>query len=145
MKEAVIKIIDRHVSDDEEYSCELTTNGFLEYGANGYTVTYFETDEELKGSKTVLKVSGNTIVMTRSGKYNTELIIEKEKRRSCFYETPYGELMMGVYTKNISSKMNENGGKLCFSYTIDFNNDLASENDLTVEVAVKSDDVPKEV
>jgi oxalate decarboxylase/phosphoglucose isomerase-like protein (cupin superfamily) len=37
--------------------------------------------------------------------------------------------------------MNENGGTLRFSYTIDFNNDLASENDLTVEVAVKNQEV----
>ena len=76
--------------------------------------------------------------MTRTGKYNTELIIEKDRRHTCFYETPYGELMMGVYTKNMFTDMNENGGTLRFSYTIDFNNDLASENDLTVSVNVKN-------
>ena len=137
MKDAVVKITDRHLQDGEEYTCELTTSGSLDFSENGFTVVYHETDEELKGCKTELKYANGVIVMTRSGKYNTELIIEKDRRHSCFYATPYGELMMGVYTKNMFTDMNENGGTLRFSYTIDFNNDLASENDLTVSVAVK--------
>jgi uncharacterized beta-barrel protein YwiB (DUF1934 family) len=137
MKDAVVKITDRHLQDGEEYTCELTTSGSLDFRPDGFTVVYHETDEELKGCKTELKYENGIIVMTRSGKYNTELIIEKDRRHSCFYATPYGELMMGVYTKNMFTDMNENGGTLRFSYTIDFNNDLASENDLTVSVAVK--------
>ena len=137
MKDAVVKITDRHLQDGEEYTCELATSGSLDFQPDGFTVVYNETDEELKGCKTELKYSNGVIVMTRSGKYNTELIIEKDRRHSCFYATPYGELMMGVYTKNMFTDMNENGGTLRFSYTIDFNNDLASENDLTVSVAVK--------
>lgn len=137
MKDAVVKITDRHLQDGEEYTCELTTSGSLDFRPDGFTVVYNETDEELKGCTTTLKYENGTIVMTRSGKYNTELIIEKDRRHTCFYATPYGELMMGVYTKNMFTDMNENGGTLRFSYTIDFNNDLASENDLTVTVAVK--------
>ncbi len=138
MKEAIIKITDRHIQEGEELSAELTTSGTLEFRPDGFTVTYVETDEELKGCTTVLNYRDGAIVMTRTGKYNTELIIEKDRRHTCFYQTPFGELMMGVYTKNIFTDMTENGGSLRFSYTIDFNNDLASENDLDVSVAVKN-------
>jgi uncharacterized beta-barrel protein YwiB (DUF1934 family) len=72
---------------------------------------------------------------------NAVVIIEKDRRHTCFYQTPFGELMMGVYTKNIFTDMNENGGTLRFSYTIDFNNDLASENDLDISVAVKNQEL----
>lgn len=138
MKEAIIKITDRHIQEGEELSAELTTNGSLDFRPDGFTVTYVETDEELKGCTTVLNYRDGAIVMTRTGKYNTELIIEKDRRHTCFYQTPFGELMMGVYTKNIFTDMSENGGSLRFSYTIDFNNDLASENDLDISVAVKN-------
>ena len=141
MKEAIIKITDRHIQEGEELSAELTTNGSLDFRPDGFTVTYVETDEELKGCTTVLNYRDGAIVMTRTGKYNTELIIEKDRRHTCFYQTPLGELMMGVYTKNIFTDMNENGGSLRFSYTIDFNNDLASENDLDISVAVKNQEV----
>ena len=141
MKEAIIKITDRHIQEGEELSAELTTNGSLAFRPDGFTVTYVETDEELRGCTTVLNYRDGAIVMTRTGKYNTELIIEKDRRHTCFYQTPFGELMMGVYTKNIFTDMSENGGSLRFSYTIDFNNDLASENDLDISVAVKNQEV----
>ena len=137
MKDAVVKITDRHLQDGEEYTCELTTSRSLDFRPDGFTVVYNETDEELKGCKTELRYANGVITMTRSGKYNTELIIEKDRRHTCFYRTPYGELIMGIFAKKISNEMTENGGILNFSYTIDFNNTPASENELTVAVTPK--------
>lgn len=137
MKKTVVHIIDSHTTDGETSTCELTTSGTLDYNGNVFTVTYEETDEELHGCQTTLKVENSRrITMTRSGKYTAEMIIEKERRHSCYYTTPYGELLMGIYAKNVTAEMDENGGTLKFAYTIDFNNDLASENELTLNVKV---------
>lgn len=138
MKNAIVTITDRHFQDGEEYSCELTTSGRFEITENGCTVIYNETDEEMTNCLTTLDVIGSQkITMTRSGKYNTEMIIEKDRRHTCFYSTPYGELIMGIYAKMISNEMGENGGTLKFAYTIDFNNSPASENELHITVAAK--------
>ena len=83
MKEAIVKITDRHIQEGEELSAELTTSGTLDFRPDGFTVTYIETDEELKGCTTTLVYSDGAIVMTRTGKYNTELIIEKDRRHTC--------------------------------------------------------------
>lgn len=140
MKKAIIKITDRHVQDGEEYVCELTTSGEFEVTESGCKVIYSETDEELANCLTSLDVEGSAkISMTRTGKYNTEMIIEKDRRHTCFYATPYGELMMGIYAKSISNDISENGGTLKFSYTIDFNNAPASENELTVAVKAQEE------
>ncbi len=140
MKKAIIKITDRHIQDGEEYVCELTTSGEFEVTESGCKVIYSETDEELANCLTSLDVEGSAkISMTRTGKYNTEMIIEKDRRHTCFYATPYGELMMGIYAKSISNDVSENGGTLNFSYTIDFNNAPASENELTVAVKAQEE------
>lgn len=140
MKKAIIKITDRHVQDGEEYEAELTTAGEFEVTENGCKVVYSETDEELDNCVTTLDVEGSQkISMTRAGKYNTEMIIEKDRRHSCFYRTPYGELIMGIFAKKIVNEMTGNGGTLNFSYTIDFNNTPASENELTVSVLPKEE------
>ena len=44
---------------------------------------------------------------------------------------------MGVYALSIENEIGENGGTLKFSYTIDFNNAQASENELIVAVTPK--------
>lgn len=139
-KKVLIKIIDRHDADGDCFTSELTTLGTLSVVPGGYSLVYTETEDELVGCTTTLRVEdGKRIYMTRSGRYVTELIIEKDKRHNCHYATPYGEFMMGVYTKSIKSDMGESGGRLDFRYTVDFNSDLASVNDLsiTVEAAEK--------
>ncbi len=138
MKNAIIKINDRHLQDGEEYSCELTTSGSFEVTENGCIVNYIETDEEMTNCNTKLTVDGSQrITMTRTGKYNTEMVIEKDRRHLCCYTTPYGELMMGIHAKMILNEIGENGGTLKFAYTIDFNNTPASENELEITVAEK--------
>jgi len=138
MKNAIITITDRHFQDGEEYTCELTTSGSFEVTENGCIVNYVETDEEMTNCHTKLTVEGSQkITMTRTGKYNTEMVIEKDRRHLCCYTTPYGELMMGIYAKTVINEIGENGGKLSFSYTIDFNNTPASENELFISVTVK--------
>lgn len=138
MKNAIIKITDRHFQDGEEYTCELTTSGSFEITRNGCVINYVETDEEMTDCHTKLTVEGSQkITMTRTGKYNTEMVIEKDRRHLCCYTTPYGELMMGIYANLISNEMGENGGTLKFAYSIDFNNTPASENELLISVAEK--------
>ena len=141
MIKAIVKIVDRHIQDGEEISCELTTSGEFEVTESGCKIVYNETDEELANCVTTLDVeASDKISMTRSGKYNTEMIIEKDRRHSCYYATPYGELLMGIYAKKIENKVAENGGTLDFSYTIDFNNVTASENELSVTVTPKMEE-----
>lgn len=140
MKQTIIKITDRHLQDGEEYTSELTTAGEFEADADGCRIVYRETDEELLDCVTTLTVDGSRrISMLRSGRYNTEMIIELERRHSCYYATPYGEMLMGIYCKFIENNINESGGTLRFAYTIDFNNVPASENELCITVAEKTE------
>ncbi len=140
MKNALITIVDRHFSDGDDYSCELTTSGQFEFNDDCCVIIYNEASEELADCVTNLNVEGERkITMTRTGSYQTELIIEKDRRHTCYYQTPHGELIMGVYAKLIENKMSENGGTVRFSYTIDFNNVPAAENELLFTVAPKTE------
>ena len=139
MKNAIIKITDRHIQEGEEYTGELTTAGEFEISENGCKLIYKETDEELLDCTTTLTVEGgNKINMLRSGKYNTEMTVELDRRHSCYYTTPYGEMLMGIYCKYIENNIGESGGTLRFAYTIDFNNIPASENELEITVTNKA-------
>lgn len=138
MKNAIIKITDRHLQDGEEYTSELTTAGEYEADGNGCRIVYKETDEALLDCVTTLTADSKKISMVRSGRYNTEMIIELDRRHSCYYSTPYGEMLMGVYCKFIENNISGSGGTLRFAYNIDFNNVPASENELEITVIEKT-------
>ncbi|MCQ2475216.1 MAG: DUF1934 domain-containing protein [Clostridia bacterium] len=140
MKNAIVRITDTHIQNGEKARCELTSAGSFGIENGAYCIKYEETDNELSGCVTTLRIEApNRISMLRSGKYNTEMVFETDRRHNCFYKTPFGEMMMGIYSKRVFSELDENGGSVNFAYTIDFNNDLVSENELKISVNVKEE------
>lgn len=134
-KDVIINIQDTHSIDGESQTAELLTTGTLTGFGELYSLTYAEQDNGLKNCITTLVVEGNKkITMSRQGHYKANFVMEKGKRHNCHYSTPHGDILMGVYTSNISSDMKENGGKLVFKYTIDFNASHSSENELKITV-----------
>ena len=134
--DVMIRLVSHQITEeDEPETLEVTTKGTLEKTDDGYLLTYNEVDEELKDCRTLLTVhSGNHVTMMRTGSFNSELIIEKNKRHSCHYETPFGGLMMGVFASDVNAAIKETGGRIRLKYTIDFNSSMVSENTVTITV-----------
>lgn len=131
----VLTIRDRHVQDSEEDSSELITTGVFEGTPDDYRIIYDEQDEALKSCRTTLHVEGNErITMVRTGESTAEIILEEHKRHNCHYTTPYGSFMLGVYAKQIASRVlpDEGCGALVFRYTLDFNAANSTENELHI-------------
>ena len=134
-KDVVVTIVDKHYSDGEWQTAELMTSGTLLGSGENYTLSYDERDAELENCRTVLRVEGEErITMTRKGRYAAHFVLEKGKRHNCHYATPHGELLMGIYTGDIVSRMTPSGGRLEFRYTIDFDASFSSENELYLTV-----------
>ncbi len=129
----IMELFDRHEEDGEESSFNFTAKADLTGDANDYTITYNEPDPSLAGCVTSLRVTDKKrIEMTRTGSFTTQMILELGRRHICFYKTPFGSLSIGVYTEEISSVMGKEGGRLSFTYTLDFNTGQVSTNSLTV-------------
>ena len=131
----VLTIRDRHVQDSAEDSAELITTGVFEGTEEDFSITYAEQDETLKSCRTTLHVEGDRrVTMVRTGESAAEMILETHKRHNCHYSTPYGSFMLGVYAKQISSKVRaqEGCGALAFRYTLDFNAANSTENELHI-------------
>lgn len=137
MKDVIIDIVGAQGFGDQNDVIELSTIGKMQEREGKFLLTY-EENETLKPNtvKTTLKADGNNrVTMIRSGAVNSKLIIEKGKRNTCFYSIPQGELMLGIFGEEIDNTLNNNGGKVKMSYTIDIDNNLLSKN--TVEISVK--------
>ena len=136
----IMELFDRHEEEGgEESSFNFTAKASLTGNANDYTITYNEPDPSLSGCVTSLHVADKKkIEMTRTGDFTTQMILELGRRHTCFYRTPFGSLSIGVYTEEISSVMGDEGGRLSFTYTLDFNSGQVSTNSLTVKLRKQS-------
>ncbi len=111
-----------------------TTGTYTERGGTRF-IAYKEYDEDdPKISYTsVLKIEPGRITMMRAGSA-TRLILEQGRRHLCLYDTGYGTLSVGVFTSELRSSLNKQGGKLNIKYTLDIDSNLSSRNELQIKI-----------
>ena len=135
-------ICDYHEQDGEKTQSEFKTVCTFEGDENYYSLAYSENGVGPALSHITIKVTGKKRVeVTRRGEFNTQLIIEKDTRHTCFYETPFGEFTIGVYSDKVHSDIDENGGTLELGYSLDFNSGFASKNKMTITLKEAADNV----
>ncbi len=132
----MIKINGSQIVDGEKDNIELLTTGDFYQKDGNYYISYDEPEENgMEQTKTTIEVINESkITMTRTGEFNSQLIVENQVRHNCFYETGMGNLVVGIWGNSISSTLNDNGGDLSFKYTMDVNTALASENQVTINI-----------
>lgn len=120
---------------EEEEVIEYLTEGFLEKRPEGVRLFYKEPIEGIEGIENELVIlNPESVTLTRSGEFNTHFSIEKGKRHSSVYETPYGSVIIGVFADEVSAALSEKGGKISLSYTVDSNLNILSQNTVNIEL-----------
>ncbi|MCD8026771.1 MAG: DUF1934 domain-containing protein [Clostridiales bacterium] len=139
----LISIIGEQILDGDSDRVEVLTAGnYIMKNGRSY-IGYREYDEENQGVcyNNLIKVENDTVTISRRGPEKSQLILEKSKRHQCLYQTMAGNLMIGIFTKTLCSKLSEKGGTLEVSYTLDFNSDLVSENSFKIKIEENSSSV----
>ena len=139
-KKALIKVVGKQRFGDDKDKIELTTIGTFEETNDCFILRYDE-ESEAPGAriKTTLSISKDekTVQLMREGKSGSLLIIERSKRNLCNYPTDFGDILMGIYGKNIEHDCSENGGRFNFDYDIDVNGAISSQNEVEVTYKLK--------
>lgn len=139
MAKALITIIGHQKFDDDKDQVEMKTVGTVEHDDDNYIIRY---NEELESSSTPIRAKLNIakdeskVEMIKSGPYSSCLIIEKSKRHLCNYGTEYGDMLMGIFGREVENDFNENEGTFKFSYDIDINGAVSSQNDVIIKFKV---------
>lgn len=138
MKKSVLVTLKSIQSDDRNKNeTELITEAEFEtLKGGGFRISYAESDATgFDGSTTEVRCYGDKIAsICRSGTASSNLVMEKDKKQHCHYGTPYGELMVGIYTHAIVNGLTEDGGDLYMKYTVDINSSFVSDNEILLHV-----------
>ena len=136
MKKVLINIKGTQSYGEDTDTSSLITEGEMEIKDGNCRLIYNEND--MIGAQNVtteLLLEGNDkFSITRKGGLNSILTVEKGKRHSCLYDSPQGAFVIGIFGEEIFSTMNESGGEIHASYTIDVNSGLLSSNKMDIKV-----------
>lgn len=133
----LLSVIGTQFIDGDADKVELkTVASYIKKNGNHY-ITYKEYDAEniRKNSHTTIKISSdNIITIIKGGDEHHNLTLEKGKRHKCEYITPFGNILLGVYTDKVNIALDDKGGEIEAEYSIDMNSKLASTNKLFLKL-----------
>ena len=140
MQKIVLNITGTQQMGRDKDKIEMTTVGTMRDDGKAYIIRYKEHPEPpAPPIKVNLRIDkdGSFVELSRNMvSQSSSIAIEKSKRNLCAYKTPYGNMLMGIYGKDIEIKTGEKNGSFYFGYDIDINGAVSSQNTVKIDYSV---------
>ena len=138
-KQVILSVQGRQAYQDQEPDViELVTEGTLEYRDGGWDIQYAESDlTGLAGVTTTFRVEPDKVILTRTGKLQSQMIFQEGQSHNSLYQMEFGALMITVCATRIFVQLDENGGVIDLIYSIDIEQSTAGTIDYHLELQTK--------
>ncbi|WP_024291955.1 DUF1934 domain-containing protein [Lacrimispora indolis] len=138
-RDVLISISGMQIAEDDNNTVEMITAGdyFLKNG-NHY-ILYDEIQEDTGGvTKNTIKIRRSGLDIIKRGCASVHMTFEKDKKNMSCYATPFGELMIGISTKDIQIHEAEDSLKVRVAYSLDINYQHVSECNIVLDIHSKA-------
>ena len=138
-KDVLVKISGLQFAEDQDNgSVEIITTGNY-YKKNGkHYILYDEVQEGFDGvTKSVIKVNDDFLDVTKKGVTNVHMMFEKNKKNMSYYNTPFGNLLVGINATDV--KVNETEGNIDIKvdYKLEVNYEHLAECSISMNIMSK--------
>ena len=130
-----IKGIQAYDAEEDNTDISLTTEGDYTLADGVYFIDYEESEiTGLEGTKTSIEIGNDYVSLLRNGAVNSQMLFMKDRKTSSYYNTPYGDFMIGIFTDNLDIDVTPDGGRINVDYYLDINNAKTSKNNFEIEI-----------
>ncbi len=117
---------------------ELVTEGTLEYADGGWDIQYEESDlTGMAGVTTTFRLEPGQIILKRTGKLNSLMLFKEGVPHTSMYQMEFGSLMLSVCAKQIEASIDEKGGTVDLTYSIEIEQSDAGLVEYHLDVRTK--------
>lgn len=138
MKEKVLIRVKSETYDEEFKDClEIDYIGEISRVNGNIYVQYEEmTEGESRMTKNLIKISPDKgcVSITKKGPITAHMEFVSGQRSHTFYETPFGAVNMGIYTREADIDTSGENIKLLLDYSIESNYQVVSECRVSIEI-----------
>lgn len=146
MKEKVLvkikglQMVSQIQEEDSEEPIEIINVGSYNTVGDKEYVRYEEVVEgENKKCSNLIKISGNAVEITKRGAVTAHLsFVSGEKTMTC-YDTPFGNIYLGIFTRNIDILRSEDRVNIFIDYALELNYEHVSDCKVEMEITSNRD------
>lgn len=117
---------------------QVLTTGIL-FRKDGFSLLKYQERQEdeatgqMVESEIQLVLMKDQVTMNRMGDFSNTMLFERNKRYETTFHTPYGDLPMAVYSRDVRCEAGEESGKVHLKYELSMQGAYASTNELHLE------------
>ncbi len=137
-KEVLVSISGLQYEMDKDEAVEVISVGEY-YNRNGkHYVIYEEILEDMGGiSNCTIKITEKQIDIIKRGANNVHMVFKENTKNTTYYQTPYGELQVGIYTTLIKVTEEEDRIMAEINYGLDINYSFISDCRIQLKISSK--------
>lgn len=110
----------QYYPDVKPETMELVTEGQLHWNDGGWEISYEESElTGLSGVQTMFRIEPGQVTLRRSGALSSQMVFREGVTHESLYQMEFGALLLTVCAKQISAKLDENGGTVDLLYDIE--------------------------
>jgi uncharacterized beta-barrel protein YwiB (DUF1934 family) len=116
---------------------ELMTEGEIYRKSNSDYIIYDETEVSgMEGTTTTLEIGSHKMSIMRLGTTNSHMTFEAGKKNFNTYPTPYGDMVMSIYTRNLAVDYNNENQPMDIrvDYNVEIQGLMETTNQLSIHV-----------
>lgn len=134
-KDVLVSISGLQFEIDKEEAVEVISVGEY-YNRNGkHYILYDEILEEVEGiTNCTLKISDKQVSIQKKGANNVHMIFEANRKNITYYNTPFGDLQIGINTTSIKVTEEEDQILVTINYELDINYSHVSDCEIQVKI-----------
>lgn len=136
-KNVLVAISGLQYEIDKDEAVEVISPGTYYKRGDKLYILYEELLEDIADkTKCTLEISNDKIDIIKRGANNVHMVFERNKKNTTLYQTPYGDLLIGIYTTLIKITEEEDRLIADVEYSLDIN--YAHVSDCQIQIKITS-------
>lgn len=151
-KDVLVSISGHHINimsepDDrmteQEYDgdeIEVVTPASYYFKGGKHYIIYDEVLEGMAGTiKNRIKITGtDSVEIVKSGLTGSHMVFEKNRKNLTYYRTPYGQMLVGVNTRNMEISVGDDRINVKVDYELDVNREPLADCKIKLDIVSKN-------
>ena len=134
-KDVLVTVRGLQMTPDGDDTIEVTTTGKY-YEKDGKRYLFYDEigDDTNLIVKNSIQITEEHVSVSKKGVINAQMNFEKENKLVSVYETPYGQMVMGIYTTGICLDEQDDFLELKLEYLLEINNQHVSDSEILLQI-----------
>lgn len=126
------------LEDNNENEIEVITTGTYFQKDGRHYIKYDEVMEGLEGKiQNLIKINGKSMEVTKRGLSNVHMVFEENKKNVTYYDTPFGNLLVGIAATNIDLNESKDIIDVKVDYALEVNYEHLADCTISMNIQAK--------